>query len=93
MWESPGIIRKVTTNGKLVNLGPVELGKRLFALVRRGLIRAGYFCLMMAVWIVGRKGTFILVLWLLAIGAALQLAHLLPELPDDRSPDDAAPPS
>jgi hypothetical protein len=41
----------------------------------------------------GRKGTFTGVLWLTGIGAALQLAHLLPKPPEDLSPDDTTSPS
>jgi hypothetical protein len=90
---SLGTIRNVSTNGKLVNLEPDNWGKRLYALIRRGLIWAAYSCLGMAFWILGRKGTFTGVLWLTGIGASLQLAHLLPEPPEDLSPDDTTAPS
>jgi hypothetical protein len=66
---------------KLVNLEPDDWGKRLCALIRRGLILAGYACLGTALWILGWKGTFTAVLWLTGIGAALQSAHLLPKPP------------
>jgi hypothetical protein len=95
LWKvcaSLGTIRNVSTNGKLVNLEPDGWGKRLYALIRRGLIWAGYACLGMAFWIVGREGTFTGVLWLTGIGAALQLAHLLPKPPEDPSTDDTTSP-
>jgi hypothetical protein len=89
----PGYHLQREHNGKLVNLEPDDWGKRLYAHIRRGLIWAGYACLGMAFWILGWKGTFTRVLWLTGIGAALQLAHLLPKPPGDLSSDDAAPPS
>jgi hypothetical protein len=82
---SDGYHPHVSTNGNLVNLEPDGWGRRLFDLVRRGLIWAGYACLGTAFWILGWKGTFTSVLWLTGIGAVLQLAHLLPELSDDSS--------
>jgi hypothetical protein len=94
LWKvcaSLGTICSVSTNGKLVNLEPDDWGKRLYALIRRGLIWAGYVCLGMAFWILGWNGTFMWVLWLTGIGAALQLAHLLPKPPEDLSPDDTSP--
>jgi hypothetical protein len=81
----------VSPNSDLVNLEPDDWAKRLFDLIRRGLIWAGYACLGMAFWIVGRKGTFTLVLWLAGIGAALMLAHLLPKLSDDSSSEETDP--
>ena len=73
---------------KLANLEPDAWAKRPFDLLRHGLIVAGYFSLFMAFWIVGRKGSFHLVLWLAGVGAALQLAHLLPKLSEKPSPTD-----
>jgi hypothetical protein len=83
----------VSTSGKLVGPKPDDWGKRLYALIRRGLIWAGYICLGTAFWFLGWEGTFTGVLWLAGIGAALQFAHLLPEPPDDLSPDDITPSS
>lgn len=85
---SAGYHLQVNQNSNLVNLEPDDWGRRFFDLIRRGLIWVGYACLGSAVWIVGRKGTFMLVLWLFGIGAVLQLAHLLPELSGSTSSED-----
>jgi hypothetical protein len=89
VWKvcSDGYHPHVSTNCNLVNLEPDGWERRLFDLVRRGLIWAGYACLGAAFWILGRKGTFTSVLWLTGIGAVLQLAHLLPELSGSASSD------
>ncbi|HEX6496156.1 MAG TPA: hypothetical protein VF018_11775 [Acidobacteriaceae bacterium] len=81
----------MSANGKLVVLEPDDWGRQLFDLMRRGSIWAGYCCLFLAFWIVGRRDTFTLVLWLAGIGAALQLAHLLPELSEKPSVDEMDP--
>jgi uncharacterized membrane protein YeiB len=82
----------VASKSNPVNLEPDDWGRRLFDLARRGLIWAGYGCLGIAFWILGRKGTFTSVLWLTGIGAVLQLVHLLPELSDDSSSGREEPP-
>jgi hypothetical protein len=84
---------QVNSNEKLLIHQPDHWRVRLFDLVRRGLIWAGYACLGIAFWIVGRRGTFTLVLWFFGIGVVLQLAQLLPALSEGSSPDDANPPT